>query len=334
MSNPLVVELNKDKFKELCKKEYISVYNQPWFMDAVCESPNNWDVILCLKGETIVGALTFFIKRKYGQKYITMPYRAQYNGVWIKEYSNQSMRKKVENEKEIMQALLERLEKEVVDRKISFYNQAYSPDITNWIPLYWKGFRQTTRYTYRVDGLTAIDKIESNFSSGKRQNIKKAEKNGIKLKYDLSALEFYTFHKQCLREEGKSIKYSYEVFEQIYQVLYEHKAGRVLYAVDSTGAIVDAMFSGMDEKWGYNWWHAISKESRRIGASDWLVLEMMKYCASLGIDGYDFEGSMLPGAEESYRQFATEQAPYFVIYKNYVKNPILREVINRHFGFN
>ena len=50
--------------------------------------------------------------------------------------------------------------------------------------------------------------------------------------------------------------------------------------------------------------------------------------------GYDFEGSMLPGAEESYRQFATEQAPYFVIYKNYVKNPILREVINRHFGFN
>ena len=45
------------------------------------------------------------------------------------------------------------------------------------------------------------------------------------------------------------------------------------------------------------------------------------------VPGYDFEGSMIEGVEESFRHFGATQTPYFSIHKTYTKNPLLRAVI-------
>lgn len=320
--------ISKKKYLELCKKEYICIYNQPWFLDTVC-GDKNWDVILCQKGEEIVGAYPFYIKRKYGMNYITCPYRVQHNGVWIKMYSNQSHIKKVSYENEIMSAMISKMEEEIHKRKIYNYRQAFSPDIKNWLPFYWKKFKQTTRYTYRINNIQDINDVYKNFFADKKRNIKKAEKSNVTLGFDLDAREFYDFHRECLKEEGKNIFYSFEIFERIYDSLYNHNAGRILYAMDSKGNVLNAMFSGYDERWGYNWYHAISKKARSSGTTDWLVFEMIKYLSSIGVKGFDFEGSMIPGVEESFRHYGGGQEPYFVIFKTYTNNPLVRYFINR-----
>ncbi len=133
----LEVALDKSSYAELCKMEYICLYNQAWFMDTVCGDPKNWDVLVCKKGREIVGALPFFVKKKYGFSYITLPYRVQHNSVWIRINPKQTHGKKVSYENEVMACLIAALEQEVQKRKIYSYRQSFSPDITNWMPFYW-----------------------------------------------------------------------------------------------------------------------------------------------------------------------------------------------------
>lgn len=32
--------------------------------------------------------------------------------------------------------------------KFDYFNMNFHYSITNWLPFYWRGFKQTTRYTY------------------------------------------------------------------------------------------------------------------------------------------------------------------------------------------
>ena len=55
---------------------------------------------------------------------------------------------------------------------------------------------------------------------------------------------------------------------------------------------------------------------------------MLEYLSDK-VCGYDFEGSMIEGVEESFRHFGAAQTPYFTIRKTYTKNPLLRAAINQ-----
>lgn len=332
MNSSLYVELSKEKYNRVCEKEYICIYDQPWFMDVTCGGEDNWEVLVCSKGEEVVGALPFYVKSKMSLKYISLPYRVQHNGIWIKPYKNQDYTKRISFENEVMTALIESMEKIIKERKYVFYNQSISPDITNWLPFYWNGFMQTTMYTYRINDIMNLERVYNDFHSNKKKQIKKASKSEIIIKSDLSAMEFYTFHKRCLEEEGKKIHYSYEEFLRLYDALYLHDAGKLLYAVDEDDNVIDAIFSAIDARWGYNWWHAISKQGRGTGIPDLMVYEMIKYLSQKGIRGYDMEGSMIQGVEESFRHYGAVQTPYFSVSKVYARNAIIKLLLNAHFA--
>lgn len=82
---------------------------------------------------------------------------------------------------------------QIKDLKIGYYNQNFHYSISNWLPFYWKGFRQTTRYTYVIEDISDIENVFKNFDYSKKKNINKARKT-VRIKYDLSAQEFYEHH--------------------------------------------------------------------------------------------------------------------------------------------
>ena len=61
----------------------------------------------------------------------------------------------------------------------------------------------------------------------------------------------------------------------------------------------------------------LDPDYRASGASSMLVYEMIKFLSGEGVKVFDFEGSMIPGVEESFRHFGAKQTPYFLIWKNY-----------------
>jgi hypothetical protein len=179
---------NKQKYREFCKKEKnIPIFSKDWWFDAVC-GEDNWDVIIVEKGGEIWATMPYCIKKKFGFTLITMPLLTQTLGPYIKYTKNQKYYKKLSWEKEIMNALIEQLP------KFDYFLQNWHYSVTNWLPFYWRGFKQNTRYTYIVENLN-IEELEKNFETDVRRKAIKAgvevlESNDIKKFYVLNKMTF------------------------------------------------------------------------------------------------------------------------------------------------
>jgi len=168
------MEEYKQKYRAYCKTESsIPIFSKDWWLDAVC-GKDNWDVVIFEnKGNDIIAAMPYYaIKSRYGFKNIIMPKLTQTMGPWIKYPLNQKYSKKLSFEKKIFTELINKIPKH------ASFVQNFHYSITNWLPFYWHGFKQTTRYTY-VIALTDLDRIFADFSRQKQRNIKKADYNGF-----------------------------------------------------------------------------------------------------------------------------------------------------------
>jgi lipid II:glycine glycyltransferase (peptidoglycan interpeptide bridge formation enzyme) len=196
------------------------------------------------------------------------------------------------------------------------FNQHFHYSITNWLPFYWKGFQQTTRYTYVIDDLSDLDLVFDDFSRAKKKNIRKARKT-VDIKWDLSATEFYDNHRYTLKKSNAAIVYSRDIFNRLYEAGYARNQGRTIWAADGEGRIHAALFVVWDRMSAYDLISTIDPDLRNSGAASLLVWEMIKYIKEQqGLNRFDFEGSMIEGVENSFRQFGAAQYRYFHIYRD------------------
>ena len=308
---------NRKKYREFCKKEEnIPLFSKDWFLDSVC-GVDNWDVTLVERDGEIIASMPFYKKRKTIFNIITMPKHAQTMGVYLKYPEGQKYEKRLSYEKELMSSLIEQLP------KVDYFNQSFHYSVTNWLPFYWKGYTQTTNYTYVIENLSNLESVFQNFNHAKRKNIKKAEKL-LEVKFDLSAKEFYDNHKMTLEKQESTISYSFEHFNRIYSGAYKHNAGRTIYAVDSDNNIHAALFVLWDKNSAYDLISTIDPSFRNTGGASLLIREIIKF-VSTKTDRFDFEGSMVENIEKSFRQFGAKQKPYFDITK--IDSKILKTVL-------
>jgi len=300
----------KEQYRELCKEENnIPLFCQDWWMDAVCF--NEWDVFLADEKGEIVGALPYHQRKKMGFNCVLQPQLTQYNGIWIKRKQVTTDNERLSYEKRIFNKLIEQLEQ----LGLSFYQQCFHMSITNWLPFYWQGYRQTTRYTYVIDSIGNPEKIFSRFSSAKQRQIRKCE-NQLHLSLDMRPDEFYSHHKQSLKERGEEISYSYELFLRIYKATQSNNAGQLFAIKDDNGEVHTCLFVVWDKASAYTLLYSISPQYASSGASTLVIWEAIRFLVHK-TRCFDFEGSMVEGIENSYRQFGTTQKPYFLIEKYY-----------------
>ena len=86
---------DKEKYIEFSKIETdIPIFMQWWWMDAVCME-GECNVVLCERNHKIVGCLIFFLKKKFGLRYVTQPPLTQKNGIFIKYPQGLSFEKRI-----------------------------------------------------------------------------------------------------------------------------------------------------------------------------------------------------------------------------------------------
>jgi hypothetical protein len=298
---------NKQKYREFCKIEKnIPIFSKDWWLDSVC-GEDNWDVALVEKGSKIIASMPFFETRKFFLKMILMPKLTKTMGPYIIYPERQRYQEKLSYEKDIMNKLIDQLP------DVDFFFQHFHYSITNWLPYYWRGFKQTTRYTYVIEDLSNLNDVFSNFSYSKRKNIKRAE-DLLTVKFDLPAKNFYEHHKMTLAKQNKFINYSYSLFKRIYDSGYMHNSARTIYAEDGQGNIHSALFIIWDDNSAYDLISTIDPDFRNSGSASLLIREAIKMVSTV-TKKFDFEGSMEESVENSFRQFGAVQKPYFRIIK-------------------
>jgi hypothetical protein len=304
---------NRGKYRDLCKAEgLIPVFSQPWWLDAVC-GEDGWDACLAERNGHVVGALPYYHFRRMFFNVITLPPLTQNLQLWIRYPDSTKRDKRLSHEKSIVTELIEQFP------PFDYFRMSFYHTLTNWLPFFWKGFKQTTSYTYVIEDLKDLDAVFRRFSHAKRKNIKRAEKT-LTPGPELTAGEFYRHHQMTLGKSGAKVSYSLPLFERIHEAAYSRGCGKVFTGVDSQHRIHAAIFVVWDKRQAYYLVSSIDPDFKASGAATYLIKQAIIH-VSTRTQRFDFEGSMIEGVENSFRQFGTVQTPYFHI--SQIRSPLL-----------
>ena len=217
--------LLKKKYRELCQNENsIPLFSKDWWLDAVI-GDQNWNVAVVIKGEEIAATMPYVTKTRFGFKLCTMPPFTQTLGPWFKlraiKYTKQ-----LAQQKDLMFKLIEQLPK--YDYFLQYWNYKH----TNWLPFYWKGFKQTTSYTYVIEDLTDLDKVWSGFRENIRTDIRKSTSRfNLSVNDNPNLADFIDLHEKVFERQGIKMPFSKEVLLRLDQRCVKRNARKMFIAI-------------------------------------------------------------------------------------------------------
>lgn len=302
-----MIQKNKQKYINFCQKEDIPIFLKDWWLDNVC-GKNNWDVVLVENGEEIISVLPYYSQEKFCFKAITMPELTQVMGPWIKYPENQKYTNKLSYEKKIFNKLITNLP------KFDKFSQNFHHSITNWIPFYWKGFKQTTLYTYIIYDLSNLDSVFNNFKENVRRSIRKAKKNKIEIITSNDIENFYELNKMTFIRQNKTIPYSFDFVNRIDRICKEKNCRKIFFAIDQKKRIHAAIYIVWDKNSAYYLMGGSNPKLRNSGANSLTMWAAIQFISTIN-KSFNFEGSMIEPVEKFFRSFGSIHVPYFNISK-------------------
>lgn len=306
---------DKEKYRIYCKSDAtIPIFSKDWWLDAVC-GEEKWDVALVENNGEIIASLPYYIKEKFGVRAITMPKLTQNAGIRIKYPAEQKYERRLAYQKDIIYEILDKLP------KLPIFRQNFHYTFTNWQPLCWKGYKQTTCYTYVIDDLSDLESVFGNFSKTAKKNIQKAMKTFEVCSND-SIDNFCEINKRVFERQGIKYPYSLEFLKRIDDACSNNNSRKIFFAMDDKGKIYSAIYVIWDAESAYLLMSGSEIELRGYNCKTLLVWEAIKH-ASMTTKRFDFEGSMIERIAEYNRQFGAVPMPYYYIYK---ENPIISKL--------
>jgi Acetyltransferase (GNAT) domain len=281
-----------------------SVFEQPWWLDSV--APGRWDEAVVRHGDDVVARLPYTTRRRYGRTTIVQPHLTQTLGPWLAPTTCKYARR-LEGEKRLLGQLIEALP------PFDFFRMNFSPALTNWLPFYWAGFEATVRYTYRIEDLSDLDRVHSEFQEGVRRGIRKAQ-GPLEVDHDYPLEHLLRLNAETFARQGLRTPYSDAFVRRLDAACAARGARRILAAIDANGRAHAALYVAWDERTLYPLINARDPELQAFGSNTLLYWEAIRLASDVS-RVFDFEGSMLEPIEHFVRAFGGRQTPYFSVWK-------------------
>jgi hypothetical protein len=283
--------------------EHVPIFHQPFWLDIVAE--NNWDVAL-VKKEGLVASMPYVMNRSARGTRITMPPLTQFLGPYIFMEESSNYYQKLSSDHQILDELISQFP------KFFYFEQRWNYHFKNWLPLYWKGFQQTTKYTYVLNSISEPDKIWKAMKATARNEIKKAEQE-LSIHTDQDAAGMYQFIKSGLKRKEITIPYSENLLKSLYDQCANRNCGKLYWAWNAQNQPV----AGILVVWDKSTCYYLLGSSAETGNNYGLRLLIWTAIQEAGkiVSTFDFEGSMVKGVEHFFRTFGAEQKGYFEITK-------------------
>lgn len=246
----------------------------------------------------------------YQSRNIRHPQITQTLGMLYRNLDDMRYSKKLEREKEYVNQIMD-----LVDNNIKTFNMYFNHNFTNWLPFYWRGYKQTTRYTYVLDYKDrSVDDLWMNLSKTHRQAIKKTENLGLNCELSDDIGDFYQVNKKTFENQGLKIPYTFDFLRRMDDALKKRNRRTIFRVVDSNGVTNATSYFINDDKSAYYLMSGADPEKKDNGSQ---ILSLWKGIVHYidKVDLFDFEGSMMEKIENNNRKFGGIQKPYFAIYK-------------------
>ena len=291
---------NKDKYRLLCSNESsLPLFSRDWWLDAAC-GETKWDVLLAEEKGKIRAAMPLYIPH---EGVVSMPVYTQTMGPWFTPEPKDAKYTRTLGQR---QAIC----KEFIDilKAYPHFLQNFNYRITDWLPFYWEGYKQTTRYTYLLNNIQDENLLWENMSPNIRRNITKATRKGISVD-DFLKIQSLTFERQHLSPPKKK-----DTLIRLISACRQRNQGDLWGAYDDKGNLHAVAFIAWQESSAYYLAGGGDPALRASGAHSLLLWDCIRYTSRHTVL-FDFEGSMIPGVERFFREFGAIQTPFFTITK-------------------
>jgi GNAT acetyltransferase-like protein len=285
-----------------------SVFEQPWWLD--CVAPGSWSEAVVRRGDGVIARLPYVLRRKLGGTMIVQPAFTQTLGPWLAPMEGKYARR-LDTEKKLMGQLIEMLP------PFDFFLMCFSPALTNWLPFRWTGFKASVCYTYRIEDLSDVDRVQHEFQEHVRRGIRKAQR-AVEVEHDLPLDELLRLDAQTYTRRGLKQRHSHEIVRRLDAACAARGARRILGAVDADGRTHAALYVAWDESTLYALMSARDPKLQAVGANTLLYWEAIRLASEVS-RVFDFEGSMVEPIEHYFRGFGGRQTPYFCVTKTNLK---------------
>jgi hypothetical protein len=283
-----------------------AVFASSWWLDATA-GEDSWGICEIKQNNEVVASMPWVLKHRFGLRIISQPQLTQTLGPWLSDAPiGTKYARRLAREKDLMEELIDQLP------PYHFFSQSFAPEITNWLPFYWKGFQQTTRYTYRLTELSCQEQLWSGLQDKIRTDIRKAKKNGVTVERSSDIHAFLDVNEKTFERQGLRLPYSRSFIERLHNACQANNASTIFIARGADGAVHAANYIVWNDHCAYYLMGGGDPLLRNSGATSLAMWEAIMFSASIsGI--FDFEGSMIEPVERFIRGFGAIQTPYFAI---------------------
>jgi hypothetical protein len=281
-----------------------SVFEQPWWLDSVV--PGAWGEVAVRRDDEVVARLPYAHRRRFGLRTIVQPPFTQTLGPWLALGEGKYARR-LENENKLLGELIQTLP------PFDIFRQSFSITMTNWLPFYWTGFQATVHYTFRLEDLSDLDRIQSDFQEHVRRCIRKARRT-VEVVHDCPLDELLRLDAQTYARQGLRRPHSDALVRRLDAACAARGARRILGAVDAQGRTHAALYVVWDHRTLYALISARDAELQVTAANTLLYWEAIRLASEVS-QVFDFEGSMVEPIERFFRGFGGRQVPYLHVTK-------------------
>jgi len=296
----------KESYRRLAAEdETVPLFLCPWWLDATC-GQENWGVSVAWRGPELHAALPYSVERRFGFRLLGQPRLTPFLGPWIRDTGAKSAND-LGRQKDLMNELIDGLPPH------DLYLQNWSPEVSNWLPFYWRGFSQTTRYTYVLRDLKCSDSVWAGLRENIRREVRKAsERKGITVDENATVEELFALAALTFARQQRSISFTLEYLRRIDDACVSRGCRQILVARDSEGRPHAGAYIVWNSRTAYYLVGGGDPQLRSSGATSLCMLEAIRSAVARSLD-FDFEGSMLEPVERFFRAFGAEQTPYFSV---------------------
>ncbi len=294
---------NQTRYRIYSAQNYLPLCFQPWWLDAVCGA-DCWGAALSdASYEPIRVVWPWFCTRRLGIPVVVPPPFTSYGGPWIFGRPGESAHKYT-----AQYPIVSRLAAQLP--KVWFFRQNLHPDTAQQLPLHWAGFRETTRYSYRLDPRPGLEALLRGFSPALRGHLRKAEAVVEIRREDTAADVLWALNAASWRRQGLPQPQRFQVFKRLHAAL-QQRGGSALWLAycRASGAPWAALYVVYDDRTAGALISGAASDGRPFAALPALYWEAIQFAFQKNLQ-FDFEGSMHAGIERAFRSFNGRLTPY------------------------
>ncbi len=295
-----------------------NLFEQPWWLDTV--APGKWkESLVHDKNGEVIGRQVIVSEGKKAY----MPEQTQTLGIWMAA----GVQNDYGAQKRIIQELTGRM-KEFRQVRICL-----APENKYVLPFIWSGYQIVPRFTYRINQLDDLERLYEGFNKTAKKNIKAAG-NKVGISYETDFDELWEMLNVTFEAQNRKNPMSKERIRNIVDVCEKRQCGKYISAKDSEGNVHSCAYFVYDKKVCYYLFGATDAKYRSSGAQSLVLWEGIRFAAKHS-EVFDFEGSMIEGIENFFRQFNCENTVYYEIRKVsllagilYLAKPKIKKMMN------